>query len=437
MSSNPGDTAAARRDLEAHQLAALDAMVGALVPANAFYAPRLVAAGLADGVGSLANFQTRMPFTTKQDLVDDQAAAPPFGTNITFPMERYTRLSQTSGTSGFSLRWLDTPESWDWMVSNWAVVLRAAGVGAGDRIFFAFSFGPFLGFWTAFGAGERLGALCLPGGGMSTDARLAAILENRATVVCCTPTYAIRLGETALQRGIDLAEGAVRTLVVAGEPGASIPETRARIEALWPGAVVRDHHGMTEIGPVTFECPSRLGVLHAIEESFLVEVVDPETGAPVEPGTRGELVLTNFGRVGSPLLRYRTGDLVLAEPARACACGHFGTALPGGILGRTDDMVVVRGVNLWPSAVEAVLRGFPWVVEFRATLTQWAGMTEVRVEVEPSEGAGDPDLLRESVETALRARLGLRIPVEMVPVGGLPRYEFKARRWMRTGAPVG
>src|SRR5262249_34165146 len=154
-------------------------------------------------------------------------------------------------------------------------------VAPGDRFFFAFSFGPFLGFWTAFEAGLRLGCMCLPGGGQSSAARLRAILENRATVLCCTPTYAIRLGEVAAAEGIDLAAGAVRTILVAGEPGGSIPATRARIERLWPGARVRDHHGMTEIGPVSFECPARPGVLHVIEAGYLPEIIDPESERPV------------------------------------------------------------------------------------------------------------------------------------------------------------
>ncbi|MFM7322883.1 MAG: phenylacetate--CoA ligase family protein, partial [Armatimonadota bacterium] len=416
------------------QRAALESLLRALVPGNAFYAPRLAAAGLDAGIDSIDTFRNRMPFTTKAELVADQAAAPPFGTNLTFPLGSYTRISQTSGTSGFSLRWLDTPESWAWMVRNWARVFESAGIGAGDRIFFAFSFGPFLGFWTAFEAGAAVGALCIPGGGMSTELRLQALLGNAATVLCCTPTYALRLGDAARERGIDLAQSAVRSIVVAGEPGGAIPETRAAIESRWPGARVVDHHGMTEIGPVSYACPARPGVLHILEESFLVEVVDPETGAALPPGVWGELILTNLGRTGSPLLRYRTGDLVETEVAGRCVCGTFDIALPGGILGRTDDMVVVRGVNLWPAAVEAVVRRFPEVVEHVAVLGHRDAMAEVRVTIEPEEGGVDPDSLRERVEASLRTALGLRIPVEVAPPGTLPRYEFKARRWIRGGA---
>ena len=282
-------------------------------------------------------------FTTKQELIDDQSQTPPYGTNLTFPLAHYTRFCQTSGTSGHPLRWLDTNESWSWMLDNWDRVYQAANVTSIDHIFFAFSFGPFLGFWTAFEAATRMGALAIPGGGMRTSVRLRTILETRATVLCCTPTYAIRLAEAAAEENLDLETSNIRRIIVAGEPGGSIASTRAHIEKLWPGARVVDHHGMTETGPVSYGCPSRPGVLHIIESSYIAEVID------------SELILTNLGRIGSPLIRYRTGDLV--KPIRGtCICGTTDVALEGGILGRTDDMVVVRGVNIYPTAVEEVLR---------------------------------------------------------------------------------
>ena len=420
-----------RAALEADQLAQLKTLLAALVPSNAFYAPKLITAGLGEGAGSLAEFYAKLPLTTKQHIVDDQRENRPYGTNLTYPIERYTRFCQTSGTSGFTLRWLDTTESWEWMVENWVEVFRAAGVVASDRIFYAFSFGPFLGFWTAFAAGEHLGCLCLPGGGMSSAARLKTILENGVTTLCCTPTYAIRLGEVAREEGIDLASSAVRRIIVAGEPGAGIPATRARIEQLWPGARLWDHHGMTETGPVSFECPVRPGVLHILESRFLAEVLNPETLQPVSPGQRGELVLTNLGRTGSPLLRYRTGDLVQPSPEAVCACGRCDLALEGGILGRTDDMVVVRGVNLYPSAIEAVLRRFEEVAEYRVTLTTINALLEAIVDLEPLPTCTEPEALRLTVESALRSTFHLRFPTNLVPCGTLPRSEMKAQRWVK------
>ena len=212
-----------------------------------------------------------LPFTTKAELLADQAEHPPYGTALTYPLERYRRFCQTSGTSGRPLRWLDTTESWTWMLDNWAAIYRIAGVEPGERLFFPFSFGPFLGFWTAFDAASRYGCLCLPGGGMSSTARLRFLAENEAAVVLCTPTYALRLAEAAREEGVDLPASSVRALILAGEPGASIPATRGRIEAAW-GARVFDHTGMTEVGPMAVECVANPGGLHVLETELVIEV---------------------------------------------------------------------------------------------------------------------------------------------------------------------
>jgi phenylacetate-CoA ligase len=418
-----------RPSIEAWQLAAVRALAAALA-GNRFYAEKW--RGL-EPPASLSDFTARYPLTTKVEIVEDQRAHPPFGTNLTYPLERYTRFSQTSGTTGVPLRWLDTTETWSWMVDNWVRVYTSSGVGTADRIFFAFGFGPFLGFWSAFEAGVRLGALCIPGGAMSSPARVRAILDNEVTAICCTPTYAIHLGEVAEAEGLDLSRASVRTLLVAGEPGASIPATRERLETLWPRARVRDHHGMTEVGPVTYECPERARVLHVMENAFIPEVIDPTTGAAVPAGEPGELVLTNLGRTGSPLIRYRTGDLVRTAAAPVCPCGSAELALEGGILGRVDDMVVVRGVNVYPSAVEDVLRRFQEVVEYRVEVRRERTLAEVRVEVETvPECASDP--LCRSVEAALRSAFNLRVPVTAVCSGTLPRFEAKAKRWVYLGS---
>ncbi len=344
-----------RDQIHAAQLASLQKLLGEVAASNAFYGPRLRAAGLGGDVESLADF-ARLELTTKSQVIDDQLAHPPYGSNLTYPMARYTRYHQTSATTGTPMRWLDTNESWAWMVSNWRQVYEAAGVGAADRVLFAFSFGPFLGFWTAFEAAAQIGCLCLPGGGLSSAARLKMLLDNHVTVLCCTPTYAIRLAEAAGESGIDLTQSAVRLIIVAGEPGGSVPATRQLISERWNGARVFDHHGMTEVGPVTYECPEQPGVLHVIETSYLAEVIDPQTLEPVPGGETGELVLTTLGRIGSPLLRYRTGDLVRGETAGACACGRSEMRLVGGILARVDDMVVVRGVNVFPTAIDQIIR---------------------------------------------------------------------------------
>ncbi len=413
-----------RAALEARQLGRLRPLLAEVLASNAFYQRRF--AGSAEVV-DWATFRA-LPFTTKADIARDQAEAPLFGTNLTYPVASYTRLHQTSGTTGRApIRWLDTPASWAWWLRCWGHVYRAAGVGPGDRVFFPFSFGPFIGFWSAYEAAGGVGALTIPGGGMSTEQRLRAIVETGVSAICCTPTYALRLAQSAAELGVDLRGSDVRVLIHAGEPGASIPQVRDRIEQAW-GARCVDHTGMTEMGATGFTCAARRGV-HLIESEFVAEVVDPTSGVPLPPASVGELVLTNLGRVGMPLVRYRTGDLVRLETA-PCACGRTFARLDGGILGRVDDMVVVRGMNLFPSAIEGVVREFPEVVEFRIELSRARSMVEARVLVEPRPDYSEADAtaLAARVAGRLQERLLLRLPCEPTPVGSLPRFDLKARR---------
>ena len=211
---------------------------------------------------------------------------------------------------------------------------------------------------------------------------------------------------------------------------------RARLEAAWPGARVFDHYGLTEVGPLTFQCEAESGHVHVIEEAYLAEVVDPESGEPVEPtdaqqACRGELVVTNLHRSASPVLRYRTGDLVEAVFDQPCACGRRGMLLRGGILARADHMEVVRGVNVYPSAIEEVMRRECEVAEYQVEIDARSTLTEVRVEVEPVPECQHPEALAQRLERALRATFTLRIPVTPVEAGSLPRFELKARRWNR------
>ena len=363
-----------------------------------------------------------LPFTTKTELSEDQVARPPFGTNLTYPIERYVRLHQTSGTTGRPLRLLDTAESWGWWQECWQPIYRAAGVTAGDRVFFAFSFGPFVGFWSAFAGAERLGALCITGGAMTTTERVAAIVATEATVLLCTPTYALRLAEAAREEGIDLARSALRVSIHAGEPGASIPATRERIEKEL-GVEAFDHTGATEVGAHGFSCSARDGV-HINESEFVAEVVDLRTGEARDEG-EGELVLTNLGRWCMPVIRYRTGDRVTAVRG-TCSCGRTLVKLAGGIAGRVDDMVTVRGVNVFPSAIEAIVRRFDEVGEYRIALARVREMDELRCTVEATADVA------ERVAGAIHRELGIRCIVESVAHGTLPRFEMKANRFNKT-----
>ena len=363
-----------------------------------------------------------LPFTTKAELSADQAAHPPFGSNLTYPIERYVRLHQTSGTTGRPLRFLDTPESWEWWRECWQPIYRAAGVTARDRLFFAFSFGPFVGFWSAFAGAERLGALCLSGGAMTTTERVAAIMATEATVLLSTPTYALRLAEAAREAGIDLGRSALRVSIHAGEPGASIPATRERIEKEL-GVEAFDHTGATEVGAHGFSCSARDGV-HINEAEFIAEILDERTGEARDEG-EGELVLTNLGRWGMPVIRYRTGDRVRAV-REACSCGRTLVKLAGGIAGRVDDMITVRGVNVFPSAIEAIIRKFDEVGEYRVELATVREMDELHCTVEAQTDVA------ERLAAAIHRELGIRSKVETVPPGTLPRFEMKAKRFHKT-----
>jgi phenylacetate-CoA ligase len=424
----PAEQRLERSELLKFQVQRLQNLFREILPANRFYQTKFAAAKIerAD-ITSTADLG-KVPFTTKAELVADQEAQPPYGTALTYSQDRYRRLHQTSGTTGRPLRWLDTAESWSWVLDCWERIYIIAGVGHKDRLFFAFSFGPFFGFWTAFEAATRLGYLCLPAGGMSSAARLRFLLDNRASVMLCTPTYALRLAEVAIEEKIDLASSNVRALIVAGEPGGSIPATRSRIEAAW-GARVFDHYGLTEVCPLGIECQENPAGLHILETECIAEVIDPGTGQRIEPGQVGELVLTGLGRLGSPLIRYRTGDLVKMD-SKPCPCGRTWMRLEGGILGRTDDMIHLRGNNVYPAALEAVIRRFPEVVEYRVEIDQSGPLAALCIEVEPAASAPANDLA-DRVSRAIRDELLFRAEVKAVPPGSLPRFEMKAKRIIR------
>ncbi len=414
------------RDVQSERLVALLELVSSR---NKFWQRRFSAAGVdvasVRGVDDLA----RLPVTAKNDLVEDQAAQPPYGTNLTYPIESYSRLHQTSGTSGVALRWPDTPDDWDWFMECWRQKFSLIDLRSDDRLFFAFSFGPFIGFWAAFEGASRLGNMCIPGGGLSTLRRLDLIEQNSATVVCCVPTYALRMAEVAKQNGIDLADGPVRLLIVAGEPGGSIPAVRQRIEEAW-GARVVDHWGMTEIGSLATEHIDDPGSLMVLETECIAEVVSPDTFEPVLPGEVGELLLTNLGRRGRPLFRYRTGDLVQVATTPS-STGIQLTRLEGGVIGRVDQMITVRGNNVFPSGIEAIVRQFEEIDEFRIEVRTVRSMQHLRVVVEPVEGLPDVAGLLEQLKNSFHNQLGFYVEVTSAAPGSLPRFEMKARRFHR------
>lgn len=417
-----------RSEVEQWQANRLKDLLGQVIPANPFWTKKYAAAGVDLNSIHVWDDIRRLPLTAKSELVEDQLAHPPYGTNLTFPVAEYSRLHQTSGTTtGRPLRWLDTPASWNWMLDCWSTIYRLLGLRRDDRLCFPFSFGPFLGFWAGFEGAARQGNLCLAAGGMSSEARLKLILENQVTWIGCTPTYALRLAEVAAAQGIDVSQSSVRAVLVAGEPGGSISSVRARISELW-GARVFDHWGMTEIGPLATECEDDPDCLTVNESACIPEIIDPETGEPSTTG-KGELVITNLGRIGSPLIRYRTGDLVEVD-ASPHPSGRTWMRLKGGIQGRTDDMLIIRGNNVFPSSIEEIVREFPAVAEFRIVVTRHREMQHIRLELEPDPTA-NPQSLAESISAAIKQKLQFHAEIKLVPRDSLPRFEMKAKRLVR------
>ena len=357
----------------------------------------------------------------KDDLLRDQQAHPPFGRNLTYPREEYVHLHQTSGSSGSTLRVLDTPGDWDWWRACMRDVFAAAEVKPSDLVALAYSFGPYIQFWASYEGAGAVGANRIALGGMDSVQRLETIREYGATTLVCTPSYAVRLATVAEQKGLDDALSSVTKIICTGEPGASLPAVRSQIETLWDACCL-DHAGLSEVGAFGYPCLQGGGI-HINEREFVTEIVAPGSEDHVAHGEVGELIVTAIGRKGFPAIRYRTGDVVECCETR-CPRGHHDRWLPGGILGRTDDMVVIRGMNVFPSAIEQVLREFDELGEFRiAFYTEPSAMDEVKVEVElarPSQGR--------AIQARLRTRLGLRVRIVPLKPGILPRHSGKARR---------
>jgi phenylacetate-CoA ligase len=398
------------------------------VAGNGFYREKFQRAGIELGDVCSADDLRRLPFTTKDELVAEQRVHPPYGRLLSYPLARYCYLHQTSGTTGQPLKWLDTREDWERWTRGWGYVYRGAGVTEDDLVFCAFSFGPYVSHWAAIDGARSIGALCLSGGGLSSEQRLRMIIDNRCTVLVCTPTYALHLAEVAEGLGLDLRSSAIRTSIHAGEPGASIESVKRCIEQAW-GATCFDHAGATEVGAWAFDCQAQSGSIHLNELEFIFEVIDPQTGAEVGEDSRGELVVTTLNRPGMPVLRYRTGDLVelTAEP---CACGRTLARIKGGVLGRADDMLIVRGVNLYPSAIDNLLRALPSIIEYEVEIRRIAGMDDLLLKIEIRDSEPFPAVER-AVLAAFRSELNIRVSVEQAVRGSLPRYEFKARRYRR------
>jgi len=402
--------------LASYQLQRLNQLLETILPENRFYAQKL--SGLNTRVESLDELST-WPFTFKEELISGPHEGD-FAANLTFPFEKYVRYHRTSGTHGRPMVVLDTKEDWQWWIDSWQYVLDAAGLTPDDRVLLAFSFGPFIGFWSAYDAVVARGCLAVPSGGLNTVARLDLIRSSRATAVFCTPSYALHLAETAHANNIRLESLGVKKVIVAGEPGGSTQAIRQRIEEQWQATVI-DHSGSSETGPWGYGDPQHRG-LYVNEGEFIAEFHSVTSGGAASEGELSELVITTLGRAGAPVIRYRTGDLVKPTWHNNGPCNFV--LLEGGVLSRADDMMVIRGVNIFPTSIEQILRSFPEVVEYRMTAFKNGEMDALRIEIE--DRLDDP--IR--VASELQLRLALKVEVTLAPLGSLPRYEGKGKRFI-------
>jgi len=405
---------ATRSEIEQHQLQRLNHLLAEILPANNFYHEKFGSHDLQlNDLSELA----ALPFTTKHELISDNSESNSV-VNLSYATDQYVRFHRTSGTTGSPLVILDTATDWQWWIDTWQYVLDAAGITEQDRAFLAFSFGPFIGFWSAHDAIVARGAMSIPGGGLRSLARLELIESSGATLLFSTPTYALHLAEVAKNHGINLCDNGVSKIIVAGEPGGSAETIRARIEEAW-GATLFDHAGASEIGPWGFASADRTGI-HVCEAEFIAEFINAETNLPAKTGELSELVLTTLGRSGCPVIRYRTGDRVIHEFQESNSFVH----LAGGVLGRADDMLVIRGVNIFPAALDEIMRSFDDVTEYRITATRSGELDQLAIEVEDTKN--DAQRIADKLETSL----GLHVPVTCVAANSLPRSEGKSKRFI-------
>ena len=429
---NPKTETLDREALTALQLAKLRYQCEWAVARSPWYKRRFAAEGFdPDQLHSLRDLQ-RIPFLTREEWTASQFDHPPYGQIPVIGGEGAIRVHTTSGTTAKGpLRALDSRKDWAWIAEMWCYGLWGCGVRPSDTAYIAFGYGSFIGFWGLHYAIEKIGALNVPGGARPTEERVLQLIDFGATVVAATPTYALRLAQEAARLGVDLPESKITRLILSGEPAGSIPQTKALIEAEW-GAKAFDTAGMTEIGTImVFECAEQPGGTHLIEDHLIEEVIDPASLEPVPYGESGERVVTSFGRGSIPLLRYRTGDLVCRVPAAQCTCGRGFDIYEGGILGRVDDMKIVRGTNVYPRAIEAIVREFPEVQEFQTVIRHEGIRDEITLRVELEAGwqaARWPSLSDALHKRLAHAHEGLNFRIERAGAGELPRFELKAKR---------
>jgi len=373
-----------------------------------------------------------VPKVEKAFMRDIQRREPfPYGDALCVPLEEVTEFRQTSGTTGQPVYQPDTWQDWEWWAECWSFILWAQGYRPTDRVFIPFGYNVFVAFWAGHYAAEKIGCEVVPGGVLDTKARILKIQELEATAMMGTPTYMLAMAATAKNKmGIDPSSLTINKITCAGEPGASIPSTKRRMEESW-GAKVYDHGGATEIGAWSYECQVQPGGMHVNEAFFLVEIEDLKTGEIInEPGRQGKMIITAFDRQAQPCIRFDSKDIIewSQEP---CPCGRSFRLIKGGVVGRADDITKVKGVLLAPSAIEEVVRGIEGLSEeYEVVVDKKGDVDQITLRIELMQGAEDQrGGIAVNLADQLRLKTNLRYDLEFHEYGTLPRYEVKAKRF--------
>jgi len=373
-----------------------------------------------------------VPKVEKSMMQSIQRKAPfPYGDALCVPLEKVTEFRQTSGTTGQPVYQADTWQDWEWWSECWSYILWAQGYRPSDRVFIPFGYNIFVAFWAGHYAAEKIGCEVVPGGVLDTQARLLKIDELQATAMMATPTYVLGMAEIAKNKlHMDPSQMSIRRITCAGEPGASIASTKARMEEAW-GTRVFDHAGATEIGAWSYECEGNPGGMHVNEAFFLVEIEDVETGEIIdEPGKRGKMIITALDRQAQPCVRFDAKDIIEWDP-EPCPCGRSFRKIKGGVLGRADDITKVKGVLLSPTAIEEVVRGIEELGDEYEVLVEKVGdIDKITLKVELCQGAaGLQEKTEQRLKDELRLKTNLGYKLEFHDYGSLPRFEVKARRF--------
>lgn len=373
----------------------------------------------------------KVPTLQKEHYRTAQAKEPwPYGDSLCVPLEKVTEYHQTSGTTGQPVYQPDTWQDWEWWNESWAYILYSQGFRNTDRVFIPFGYNVFVAFWAGHYGSEKLNCEVVPGGVLNTEERLLKMKEVGATAMMATPTYVLGMAEACRNKlNMDPRELGIKRILCAGEPGASVPATKKRMEEAW-GAEVFDHVGATEIGAWSFECASQPGGLHVNEGFFLVELLDIETNEPIEePGRPGKIVITALDREAQPCIRFDSKDVSMwGEP---CDCGRTFGLLQGGVHGRVDHITKIKGVLFSPVSVEEVVRSMPQLGdEYELVVWKKGDADQLTLKVElVSEGNEDQETLKQELARQLRLKTNLAYNIEFHPFESLPRYQVKAKRF--------